>query len=180
MFCCRGLSCALHMFSSIPSFYPLDTSRSSLVTKIKNVSRHCQMFPWRGRSHPWLRTYTLVDHKFTYTKSWGAFLKVKWQKIKKNTLESTAYWYKLCGFGSKIWKLLLYISFWKGEGYQKESLARLISGQIIKVVFLNLLMVHRCQLILNSLDNKAKNRTLGPINKHQHKKEVGREGQEEK
>lgn len=78
------------------------------VMRIKNVSRHCQMFPWRGRSHPWLRTYTLVDHKFTYTKSWGAFLKVKWQKIKKNTLESTAYWYKLCGFGSKIWKLLLY------------------------------------------------------------------------
>lgn len=52
IFCCRGCLTHDRVFSSIPGLYALDTGSTYPLMIIKNVSRHCQMYPGRAKSLP--------------------------------------------------------------------------------------------------------------------------------
>lgn len=59
------------MFSRISGLCPLDTSSSSPVVKIKNVSRFCQILPGR-QNRSYLRTTELEEFGRTWPGSAGS------------------------------------------------------------------------------------------------------------
>lgn len=48
------------MFNNIPNLFPLDANATPLPSNIKDVSRHCQMFP-AGQNHLQLRITDKVN-----------------------------------------------------------------------------------------------------------------------